>query len=476
LGSRFDFLPKLAHFAICFTLSFRGVKIYRRSLTWSACTALEELVMTVVMLSRCFHQHRGASWVVGRVLRSDTFALIGAIALLSGCGGMKSGSFAPLPTAVTANQTTPGRAYKVLYSFRGRDGASPYASPIGVNGTLYGTTSHGGAYDAGTFFKLTTSGKETMLRSFYGVRGALPLGDLINVSGTLYGTTEVGGNKGGCSGDHCGTVFAITTSGKETVLHNFSGADGAEPQAGLIDVKGILYGTTIAGGASNAGTVFSITASGKEAVLHSFGGGQDGAQPRAGLIAVSGTLYGTTSAGGASSACTFGCGTVFSITTSGKEKVLHSFSGADGLYPSGRLTDIKGTLYGTTQDGGVHSPCGSTPCGTVFSMTKSGKETVLHSFSGHDGAFPWAGLTNFNGLLYGTTVDGGAGGSGCAYAGCGTVFSITTSGKETVLHSFGDYGDGSYPFADLVSVEGTLYGTTPYNGVHGYGTVFSLTP
>jgi uncharacterized repeat protein (TIGR03803 family) len=222
--------------------------------------------------------------------------------------------------------------------------------------------------------------------------------------------------------------------------------------------------------------VFSITPSGKETVLHSFGIGSDGKLPEAGLIALNGTLYGTTVQGGASSCASIGCGTVFSIATSGKEKVLHSFSGSDGAYPQGGLTDVNGTLYGTTSDGGAHgSACGSTPCGTVFSITKSGKETVLHSFSGPDGAYPWAGLTNVNGTLYGTTVDGGAGGSNCSYAGgCGTVFSITTSGKEMVLHNFGNFGDGAYPFADLVNVNGTLYGTTPYAGRYGFGTLFSL--
>lgn len=410
-----------------------------------------------------------------RFLGSVTIA---AMAALAGCGGINGGSYAPSPSAVSAVRNAGGHTYQVLYSFRGRGGASPYASPIEINGALYGTTSHGGTYDSGIFFKLTTSGKETVLRSFFGVRGALPLADLIDVKGTLYGTTELGGDHGGCSGDRCGTVFAITTSGKERVLHNFSGVDGAEPLAPLIDVEGTLYGTTASGGVSNGGTVFSITQSGKETVLHSFKGGEDGAQPRAGLIYANGRFYGTTYGGGSASgsACGgLGCGTVFSITKSGKETVLHSFAGTDGAFPTASVIDVNGTLYGTTSGGGAHgSACGSTPCGTVFAMTTSGKETILHNFSGPDGAFPWAGVIDVNGTLYGTTIDGGAGGSGCAYAGCGTIFSITTSGKESVLHSFGDYGDGSYPFADLSNVNGTLYGTTPYAGVRGYGTVFSL--
>ncbi|MGC2405895.1 MAG: choice-of-anchor tandem repeat GloVer-containing protein, partial [Candidatus Cybelea sp.] len=118
-------------------------------------------------------------------------------------------------------------------------------------------------------------------------------------------------------------------------------ADGGKyPQAPLIDVGGILYGTTNNGGAfrgrktchGGCGTVFSITTSGVVKVLHSFGNSQDGQYPaEAGLVDVGGTLYGTTSAGGA-----LGGGTVFSITTDGVENVLHSFGAqGDGVEPIG---------------------------------------------------------------------------------------------------------------------------------------------
>ena len=54
-----------------------------------------------------------------------------------------------------------------------------------------------------------------------------------------------------------------------------SGCDGAVPCAGLIDVDGILYGTTAYGGdvtyRSGLGTVFRISTTGKEQVLHNFG-------------------------------------------------------------------------------------------------------------------------------------------------------------------------------------------------------------
>jgi uncharacterized repeat protein (TIGR03803 family) len=355
-------------------------------------------------------------------------------------------------------------AYSEFYSFKGGsgDGADPYAGLINFNGTLYGTTYDGGANDYGTVFSITRSGTETLLHGFKGGSGdgAHPYAGLVNVKGRLYGTTYDGGAK-----NH-GTVFSITPSGTETVLYSFKGGsrDGANPYAGLVNVKGTLYGTTHSGGANAGGTVFSITPSGTETVLHSFGGSGDGEYPFADLFNVSGMLYGTTMDGGAYGSGSYGSGTVFAITTSGTETVLHSFgSSGDGANPYAGLVNVKGTFYGTTLSGGANNE------GTVFSITPSGTEAVLHSFGGSGDAYsPYAGLVNAKGILYGTTFYGGANGQG-------TVFSITLSGRETLLYSFqGGSGGGYHPYAGLVSVKGTLYGTTYYGGADGDGTVFSL--
>jgi uncharacterized repeat protein (TIGR03803 family) len=247
-----------------------------------------------------------------------------------------------------------------------------------------------------------------------------------------------------------------------SVLYSFKdgSGDGANPYAGLINVNGTFYGTTPAGGANGDGTVFSMTTSGMETVLYRFKGGRDGAQPWAGLLNVNGTLYGTTAGGGANND-----GTVFSITPSGKEIRLYSFGGiGDGAKPWAGLVNVKGTLYGTTYVGGAYN------VGTVFAITKSFTETVLHSFKGsEDGAYPEAGLLNVKGTLYGTTTSYGG--------GVGAVFSVTTSGTETVLYSFkgSKLGDGGVPYAGLIDVKGTLYGTTVHGGTHGDGTVFSMT-
>jgi uncharacterized repeat protein (TIGR03803 family) len=154
-------------------------------------------------------------------------------------------------------------------------------------------------------------------------------------------------------------------------LHSFgSGSDGENPEAGLIDVNGTLYGTTYKGGAHGQGTVFSITTGGTEKVLHSFGSGSDGANPEAALVDVNGKLYGTTYYGG-----THGDGAVVSLSTSQTEHVVYSFGAGsdDARYPEAGLIDVNGILYGTTPYGG-----GTSDNGTVFSTTTAGKEKVLY--------------------------------------------------------------------------------------------------
>jgi uncharacterized repeat protein (TIGR03803 family) len=411
-----------------------------------------------------------------RTFPQPALAIILGAAMVSGCGGsqqpmapgamLQSHSVAQ-PRVLADRARTAQSSYQVLHSFTSKpDGRYPVASLIDVNGTLYSTTWIGGAYGYGTVFSITTSGVEKVVHSFgTSPDGQRPRASLLAAGGTLYGTTGSGGS------NSRGAVFNATPSGSEKVLYSFRNKpDGRQPEVGMIGVGGTLYGTTQAGGHANDGTVFSITPSGTEKVLHSFGHGTDGIRPYAPLINVGGALYGTTLTGGA-----FGDGTVFTITTSGAERVLYSFKGApDGNGPNG-LVDVGGTLYGTTGGGGAAGSCsGAYGCGTVFSITSSGTEKILHSFGGSgDGARPSAGLIDVKGTLYGTTSAGGTYNSG--YAG-GTVFSISRSGKEQVLHSFGSSSDGAEPLASLIKIGGTLYGTSASGGTSNDGTVFALTP
>jgi len=382
-----------------------------------------------------------------------------------------------LASSVPANAQQVPAAYKSLYRFSGHpsDGAAPLTGLVGAGGVLYGMTSAGGRYGGGTVFTITTAGQEAVLHDFGASPsdGTSPLGSLLDVGDTLYGTTFSGGSHGR------GTVFKITTAGQESVLYNFGASpnDGTGPAAGLIDVRGTLYGTTAYGGSHGGGTVFTIAPSGQQSILYNFGSSAvDGATPEASLLDIDGTLYGTTYLGGTS-----GNGTVFSLTTTGWESVLHRFAGApDGAGPVGALVAVNGTLYSTTLLGGGKR-CN---CGTVFSVTISGRENVVYRFGSRpqDGQDPAAGLVSIGETLYGTTSAGGAPHGSVS----GTVFKVTTLGRESVLYRFGARpGDGSAPRAPLVDLAGTLYGTASSGGEgmnrcrsfpQGCGTVFSIEP
>jgi uncharacterized repeat protein (TIGR03803 family) len=303
--------------------------------------------------------------------RARGIAALWAVVIMVAAGG--GASAAPVET--------------VLHSFAGApgDGANPSAGLIADSkGNLFGTTVLGGAFASGVVFKLAPGGSETVLYSFTGGSdGAGPAAGLIaDSSGNLYGTASGGG------ASNAGVVFKLGPGGTETVLHSFTGgSDRASSVAGLIaDGSGNLYGTTEAGGRSGSGcivvgcgVVFKLGPDGTETVLHAFTG-SDGANPQAGLIADgSGNLYGTTYAGGGSNA-----GVVFKLSPSGTETVLYTFTGgSDGGFPlAGLIADSSGNLYGTTAGGGAQPPvCGGGGCGVVFKLSPSGTETVLYSFT-----------------------------------------------------------------------------------------------
>ncbi len=364
----------------------------------------------------------------------------------------------------------------VLYNFQGgADGANSRGGLVmDSTGNLYGTTLYGGtssncsvSLGCGTVFKLDPTGKKTVLYSFQGgTDGSLPYAGLImDSAGNLYGTTG-GGGKGG-------TVFEMDPTGKKTVLYSFQGSpDGKFPTASLImDSAGNLYGTTVGGGTVDGGSVFKVDSTGKETVLYSFTyTNDDGFEPAASLIMdTAGNFYGTTDYGGANAD-----GTVFKLDATGDETVLHSFPDADGdgLFPGGLIMDSAGNLYGTTVGGGTAS------FGTVFKVDPTGKETVLYSFQGGtDGEAPYGSLImDSAGNLYGTTIFGGTS-SNCGSLGCGTIFILDPTGKETVLYSFQGGTDGDDPYASLImDSAGNLYGTTRYGGTANFGTVFKVDP
>jgi uncharacterized repeat protein (TIGR03803 family) len=377
----------------------------------------------------------------------------------------------------------PGQAQTLstLYSFTGgTDGGFPFAGLTQDSaGNLYGMTEIGGtglfgnAFGAGTVFEVDSSGQETVLHNFGETvtDGEFPYtGSLFqDRAGNLYGTTEYGGTYAS------GTVFRLSAKGKEAVFSFPGGAKGGFPYAGLVpDDAGNVYGTTYVRGIGcppfGCGIVFKVNSTGKETVLHTFIGGTDGSEPASGLVGDnSGNLYGTTTHGGA-----LDNGTIFKVDSTGKETVLYSFcnlSGCtDGSAPIGGLVrDGAGNLYGTTFGGGLNDG------GTVYKLDASGNESVLYNFCSQpscaDGVQPESGLVRDNdGNLYGTTLLGGA-------SFQGTVFKVDSTSKETVLYGFTGSTDGQQPYAGVIrDSAGNLYGTTPYGGAYGAGTVFKITP
>jgi uncharacterized repeat protein (TIGR03803 family) len=266
--------------------------------------------------------------------------------------------------------------------------------------------------------------------------GAIPNGSLVlDTQGNLYGTTLMGGT-GGCeAGIGCGTVFKLGPDGTETVLYQFCSqencTDGEAPYpgAGLVrDSKGDLFGTTYVGGSGGAGVVFELKPNGREIVLHSFCSQAkcaDGAYPDAGLLdGGNGIFWGTTQQGGAHKG-----GTVFQLASHGGETVLYSFCAGgkpcrDGAGPAaGLIKDSQGNLYGTTASGGGGHDIGDcNGCGVAFKLAPDGTESVLHRFCHSpcdDGAIPQGALVaNGSGELFGVTQSAGKADIG------GTVFKL----------------------------------------------------
>jgi len=362
-----------------------------------------------------------------------------------------------------------------LYNFCSQpncsDGAGPQSSlTFDSAGNLYGTTSGGGAFGAGTVFELSPNGSggwnEAVLYSFTGgTDGGWPYysGVIFDSAGNLYGTAEIGGANG------YGVVFELSpvgTSWTETVLYSFDFSGGAYPLSGLImDPAGNLYGT-----ASSNGGAFELSPSGggwTEQVIY----GAENMQ--AGLtMDAAGNIFGINQQ------------TIFEVSPNGNggwhSAVIYTFADAskDGSYPVGTLVlDDAGSLYGTTEYGG------KTGSGTVYKLTPvtTGKkkgtwtERILHTFNGKNGSGPRAGLVfDAAGNIYGTTANGGRYGDGIGFELAAVVGK--SSYKPTVLWTFG-YDRGAGPFGSLIlDSAGNLYGTTYAGGDYGAGVVFEVTP
>jgi uncharacterized repeat protein (TIGR03803 family) len=390
-------------------------------------------------------------------------------------GTTENGGPASYGTLFTMN--TDGTGYTVLHTFTNNpDGAYPDGVLTLSDGVLYGTTFNGGSivmgsyYNAGTLFRINTDGTGyAILKSFNITDGENPSGSLVLSGNVLYGTTSRE------------NVFHINTDGTGyTVLKDFTDpTDGSAPYGGLTLSGGVLYGTTSLGGQSLSaprvphlfytGTAFKLNTDGTGfTVLKKFVNGF-AVGPEAGLTVSGGVLYGTTAGRDANDAGA-NAGTVFKVNTDGTGyTVLKSFVDSDGASPNSDLTLSEGVLYGTTVDGGISDN------GTVFKVNTDGTGfSVLKNFAGSDGANPYCSLALSGSVLYGTTWAGGISNNG-------TLFEVNNDGTGyMVVRNFTGSPDGAYPAASLTLSAGVLYGTTYLGGnSHNYpivadGTVFKV--
>jgi uncharacterized repeat protein (TIGR03803 family) len=200
-------------------------------------------------------------------------------------------------------------------------------------------------------------------------------------------------------------------------------------------MDGYLYGVTqYATESLPGGSFYEMSGTGRFGVLYQFQGESNGdAFPNPPIQATDGNFYGTTQDGGTDSK--LGDGIFFKITPDGKETTLYIFcSGqancADGSGPNSVIQGSDGNFYGTAGGGGTNSNnsiCGMLLCGTLFKITPTGELTTIYNFCSQtncaDGARPIGMLLQAtNGILYGTTSNGG--GSANCSVGCGTIFSV----------------------------------------------------
>ena len=281
--------------------------------------------------------------------------------------------------------------------------------------------------------------------------GFFPAAALIAVKGLLYGTTESGGPRDG------GTVYAIDpATGNETIISN---AIGGGPQAPVVQYKYDLFGTTAIAG----DTIFSVDLKTKRAMIlydFPFGGDDQPAIPN-GLTELGGTLFGTTSAGGH-----LGCGSVFSFNpVSDLFSVLHRFDCfAGGRAPLGDLAVYQGLLYGVTLFGGAGQ------VGIIFRVNPTtGAKKTLYTFGGHaDGAEP-SGIALYKDVMYGSTRYGGATDSG-------TLFTFNPATRQyATIFSFPGGAGGCLPIDAPVLYNGMLYGVAyGCSPTHKYGVLYKV--
>ena len=348
------------------------------------------------------------------------------------------------------------------------DGAYPLAAlAVGPDNDLYGVTETKAQYingGSGTVFRITPSGKLSIIQSFTHKQYMSSDQPLLNYKGTLVGVTGTGRRRRGA-----GTLFELTPAiGSQewdlNVAFKFGRNNVLIPSGSVIvGLDGDFYGVT-EGTSGNpwAGTIykmdpqtFALT------VLYNFT--NSGAMyPQGALLQGSdGNFYGSTE----EFAFNF-TASIFMMTPDGQVTILSQIPGQFSYVGRPLIQANDGNYYGSFGS--------SADKGFIFKMTPDHVITTIHTFQGSDGRFPNGLVQGPNGNLYGTTQLGGT-------AGNGVVFEISTDGSLfTVLHNFGNgtiTHDGKNPVGSLlVGPDNFLYGTTNEGGIGGLGTVFKISP
>ncbi len=333
---------------------------------------------------------------------------------------------------------------------------------------LWGMTSVGGQYNAGTIFRTDGSGNlQTVIHSFFQAEGARPLyTNVIQATdGKFYGMTAAGGV------NNFGVLFQYDPATNVYVKKiDFAGlTNGSDPRGSLVQAAdGKLYGMTRRGGLNNFGILFQYDPITNILVNKiDFAGASNGKNPLGSLMqATDGMLYGLTNLGG-----TAGLGVLFQFDpATGLFTKKFDFTGLiDGQNPFGSLMQaLDGKLYGLAFGGGTNG------VGTLFQFDPVSNIFIKkYDFAGPvDGQNPIGSLMQAtDGKLYGLTSAGGAN-------GVGTIVQYNyATNVLTNLFDFSGIATGGTPPNSLIqATDGKLYGMTNTGGANGIGTLFQFDP
>jgi uncharacterized repeat protein (TIGR03803 family) len=365
-----------------------------------------------------------------------------------------------LVSTIVLCESVSAQTVTIVHDFDQANGYSPdFVNLVqGRDGKLYGTTYAGGVYQQGTIFRQTTNGRYVVIHNFNGADGANPSGGVtLARDNHFYGTTTFGGTLG------AGVLFKIDAAGTYTILHEFAfGADGAFPLSSPVEGSdGNVYGIVTGDNFNIFPSVYKMTPDGVFSTIYFFSMPSD---PFGTLLQGSdGYLYATTPVGGIDE-----CGSVIKMTNAGREKWIYSFPCQQPLTNgpmAGLIQGNDGNYYGTTENQGLYSS------GSVYKIDgKTGDVSTIHSFSAAEDRTPLSPLVQgTDGNLYGTTPGFNSQGGEIG----GAIYQVTMGGTDTHIYRF-DSTTWALQGGLVQHTNGSFYGVTATGGTDNQGTLFKL--